>query len=74
MIVKLTGAKKVLEVGVFTGFTTLAFAEALPDDGRVIACDISKEFASVGEPIWREAKQDVSTFACSPCPWPHFTV
>lgn len=60
MMVKLTGAKKVVEVGVFTGFSTLAFALALPDDGVVHALDLNKDFASVGEPFWAEAKMDVS--------------
>ncbi len=59
MMVQLTNAKKVVEVGVFTGFTALAFALALPDDGQVFALDVSKEYASVGQPFWQEAKVDV---------------
>ena len=58
MITKLTNAKKIIEVGVFTGFTTLAFALGLPEDGVVHALDVSDEFANVGKPFWTEAKVD----------------
>ena len=40
MIVRLTGAKRVLEIGMFTGYSALCFAEALPDDGTIVTCDI----------------------------------
>jgi caffeoyl-CoA O-methyltransferase len=49
------GAKKVVEIGVFTGYTTLLLAEHLGDDARITACDISEEFTSVGRPFWDEA-------------------
>lgn len=55
MLVRLTNAKTVVEVGVFTGFTALAFALALPADGVVHAFDISSEFPAVGKPFWAEA-------------------
>jgi caffeoyl-CoA O-methyltransferase len=55
MMVRLTNAKKVVEIGVFTGFTSLAFALALPEDGKVYALDVSEEFANVGKPYWEEA-------------------
>src|SRR5688572_3941847 len=42
ILTKLTGAKKCLEVGVFTGYSSLAVAMALPEDGQLIACDISE--------------------------------
>lgn len=54
-LVRLMGAKKTLEVGVFTGYSTLAVALALPPDGRHVACDVSEEWTSVGRRFWMEA-------------------
>lgn len=51
----LMGARYALEVGVFTGYSTLCVAEALPDDGRIIACDVSDEWTTVAQKYWREA-------------------
>lgn len=45
-------AKKVLDIGVFTGCSSFAMALALPEDGKVIACDINEEFANLGRPYW----------------------
>ncbi|XP_067129487.1 catechol O-methyltransferase domain-containing protein 1-like [Centruroides vittatus] len=50
-----TNAKKVLDIGVFTGCSALAEALALPDDGKVVACDVDENPANVGKPIWKEA-------------------
>jgi caffeoyl-CoA O-methyltransferase len=55
MLVKLIGARRTIEIGVFTGYSALAVALALPDDGRVLACDISTEYTAVGRPHWRAA-------------------
>ena len=46
MLVRLIGAKKVVEVGVFTGYSSLAVAVALalPETGRIVACDVSEEY------------------------------
>ena len=55
LLVHMLGARRTLEVGVFTGYSSLAVALALPDDGRVIACDISEEYTSVARRYWREA-------------------
>ncbi len=55
LLVQLIGAKKCLEVGVFTGYSSLVVALNLPDDGRIIACDVSNEFTSVARRYWQEA-------------------
>src|SRR5580704_10548778 len=52
---KLTGARKVLEVGVFMGYSSSWIALALPPDGKVIACDVSEEYTSIARHTWREA-------------------
>jgi caffeoyl-CoA O-methyltransferase len=55
LLVKLLGARRTLEVGVFTGYSALSVALALPDDGRLLACDISDEYTRVGRPYWQQA-------------------
>lgn len=55
LLVKLTGARRCIEIGTYTGYSALAVALALPADGRLIACDISSEWTSIGRPFWREA-------------------
>jgi predicted O-methyltransferase YrrM len=55
LLVKLTGAKKCLEIGTFTGTSALALALALPEDGRIVALDVSKEFTDIARPFWKEA-------------------
>jgi len=55
MLVRLIGARRTIEVGVFTGYSSLAVALALPDDGRVLACDISEEYTAIARRHWREA-------------------
>jgi caffeoyl-CoA O-methyltransferase len=55
LLARLIGARKCLEVGVFTGYSALAVALALPFDGRLVACDVSEEFTSIGRRYWREA-------------------
>jgi caffeoyl-CoA O-methyltransferase len=49
------GAKRVVEVGTFTGLSTLCLARGIPDDGELIACDISEEWTAVGRPFWEKA-------------------
>jgi len=55
LLMHLIGARKTLEVGVFTGYSSLSVALALPEDGHVIACDISEEWTGVARRYWREA-------------------
>lgn len=55
LITKLIGAKNVIEVGTFTGYSALAVAQALPDDGKLIACDVSEEWTSIGKRYWQQA-------------------
>jgi caffeoyl-CoA O-methyltransferase len=54
-LVRLTGARQIVEVGTFTGFSTLSMAQALPEGGRVIACDVSEEWTAVGRAAWADA-------------------
>ncbi|HEY8296944.1 MAG TPA: class I SAM-dependent methyltransferase [Candidatus Baltobacteraceae bacterium] len=55
MLIRLTGAKRVLEVGVFTGYSALGMALALPEDGHLVACDVSEEYTSIAKPYWERA-------------------
>jgi len=55
MLVRLLGARRTLEVGTFTGYSALVVAEALPADGRLIACDVSAEWTAIGRRYWAEA-------------------
>ena len=55
LVARLIGARRCLEVGVFTGYSSLATALALPDDGCIVACDVSEEWTSVARRYWKEA-------------------
>lgn len=55
LLVKLSRAVRCIEVGVFTGYSSLAVALALPPTGRLIACDISEEYTAVARRYWDEA-------------------
>ena len=54
-LLRLMGAKRCLEIGVFTGYSSLVSALALPGDGRIIACDVSEEWTAIARRYWREA-------------------
>ncbi len=55
LLVQLIGAKKCLEIGVFTGYSSLVVALNLPGDGQIIACDVSDEFTSIARRYWQKA-------------------
>ncbi|MBW4505698.1 MAG: class I SAM-dependent methyltransferase [Scytonematopsis contorta HA4267-MV1] len=55
LLIQLMGAKKTIELGVFTGYSSLAVALALPPDGKVIACDVSEEYTSIARRYWEKA-------------------
>ena len=55
LLVKLTGARRVLEVGTFTGYSALCMAQALPEDGSLICCDIPGDYNATARRYWQEA-------------------
>ncbi len=58
MLAHWMGAVRTIEVGVFTGYSTLSVALALPPHGRVVACDVSEEYTSVARRYWKQARVD----------------
>lgn len=55
LLVQLTGVRRAIEIGTFTGYSALAVALAMPDDGRVVCCDTSEEYTDIARKYWDEA-------------------
>ena len=58
LLIKLMGAKRALEIGTFTGYSSICVASAMPEDGRLICCDISPQWTSIAEKYWALAKRE----------------
>ena len=56
LLVELVGARRVLEVGTFTGYSALAVALAMPPDGRIVTCDVDEDMTAVARRYWAEAR------------------
>lgn len=55
LLTELIGANRAIEIGTFTGYSALALASALPEDGKLICCDISQGWTNIGIPFWEQA-------------------
>jgi caffeoyl-CoA O-methyltransferase len=55
LLVELTGVRRALEIGTFTGYSSLCIAGAMPADGKLICCDVSEEYTKVARDYWRRA-------------------
>ncbi len=55
MLTRLMGATRAIEVGVFTGYSSLSVARALPENGRLVACDVSDEYTAIARRYWEKA-------------------
>jgi predicted O-methyltransferase YrrM len=58
LLAELTGVERAIEIGTFTGYSALCIARALPEEGELIACDVSEEWTSMARRYWREAGVD----------------
>ncbi len=55
LLVELLGARRIIEVGTFTGYSALCMAQAMPDEGELICCDVSEQWTAIGVPFWERA-------------------
>jgi len=55
LLARSIGARRAIEIGTFTGYSALYIARGLPDDGELVCCDVSEEWAAVGRPFWEKA-------------------
>lgn len=55
LLAELIGAKRIIEIGTYTGYSALCLAQALPEHGEMICCDVSKEWTDIGRTFWQEA-------------------
>jgi caffeoyl-CoA O-methyltransferase len=55
LLVRISGARRILEIGTFTGYSALAMAEGLPEDGKLITCDQDPEAAAVAQRYWKRS-------------------
>jgi caffeoyl-CoA O-methyltransferase len=58
LLARLTGTRRALEVGVFTGYSALCVARALPEDGRLVACDVNETWTAMARRYWAQAGVD----------------
>jgi predicted O-methyltransferase YrrM len=58
LLVKLIGAKRTIDVGVYTGYSSLCVSQAMPHDSYTVACDVSEEWTSLAKRYWKEAEVD----------------
>jgi predicted O-methyltransferase YrrM len=58
LVAKLIGATRYLEIGTFTGYSALSVAQALPESGRIVCCDVSREFTDRARRYWKAAGVD----------------
>ncbi len=55
LLMKMLGVRRAIEVGVFTGYSSLCMALAMPDEGRIIACDVNREWTQIAQRYWQQA-------------------